>query len=380
MLLLEICFWLSVGVVIYIYLGYPLVARLLAGLKRSDSQCSGGGTPSVTVLIAAFNEEDKIGETVRNKLEQEYPPELLDVVVVSDASEDNTDQIVSSFDERVTLIRQEQRAGKTAALNLGMQNARGEIIVFADANSIFSTQAIRHLATKFADPEVGYVTGRMVYVSSEGSLIGDGCTAYMRYENWLRTQESIIGSVIGVDGGIDAIRAELFTRMLIDQQSDFVQPLMVARKGYRVRFEPQAELREHSLSDQSSEYQMRVRVSLRALWVLWYMRDVMNLLNYRVLAWQLISHKLLRYLAWAPLLLAFFSGLALMGQSPLYTVLFVLQALFYLIGGVGLLLAGSGSSWLTIPYYFLVLNIASAHAFFKFALGEKKAIWTPRVG
>lgn len=380
MSVLLIVFWVSVCIVVYVYAGYAMAARLFAAISKPVDVGQDTSLPSVTVLIAAFNEEDVIGATVLNKLDQDYPSQLLDVVVVSDASEDDTDRIVRGLGERVTLVRQERRAGKTAALNLGIKSVGGEILVFADANSMYSKQAIRNLVSVFKDPAVGYVTGRMVYVSADGSLIGDGCSAYMRYENWLRIQESRFGSVIGVDGGIDAMRTRLFSEMLPDQQSDFVQPLMVARQGYKIGFEPAAELREQALDDQSAEYQMRVRVSLRALWVLWYMRELMNPFKYGVFAWQLVSHKLIRYLAWIPLVTALVSGVLLAAYSPAYTVLAGIQLSFYVAGGIGWARSGKGPSWLTVPYYFLVLNLASAHALFKFLSGEKRVVWAPRTG
>src|SRR5688572_7812644 len=141
--------------------------------------------PRVTVLTAAYNEARHIAATVRNKLEQDYPAHLLDVIVVSDESTDGTDEIVTRIaetDGRVRLLRQVPRQGKTAALNLAMSEVRGEIIVFSDANSLYRPDTLRKLVRNFADGRVGYVTGRMLYVNPDGSLVGDGCSAFMRYE------------------------------------------------------------------------------------------------------------------------------------------------------------------------------------------------------
>jgi cellulose synthase/poly-beta-1,6-N-acetylglucosamine synthase-like glycosyltransferase len=380
MMLLESLFWISVVLVGYVYVGYPLVAWLLARLVgRPVARAS--FTPPVTVLTAAFNEAGHIEETVTNKLKQDYPEELLEVIVVSDGSTDGTDEIVAALGPRVTLIRQEPRAGKTAALNLAVGAARGDILVFSDANSIYAPDAIRRLAANFADPSVGYVTGKMVYVNGDRSLIGDGCSAYMKYENWLRAQESRLAAVIGVDGGIDAIRRQHYRPMQAHQLSDFVLPLAVAADGYRVVYEPAALLYESSLHHHRDEYRMRVRVSLRALWALWDMRRLMNPFRHGMLAFQLISHKLLRYLSFVPLLLALLTSIGLAGSGAHFQVAIILQGLVILLAVVGWTRrAARGPALISLPYYFLLVNIAAAHAVLRFLRGERQATWAPRTG
>src|SRR5262249_53320633 len=148
----------------------------------------------------------------------------------------------------------------------------------------------RNLVAPFADPNVGYVTGRMHYVDASGSVIGDGCTAYMRYENWLRAQETLIGSIVCVDGGVDAVRRALCEPMRPDQLPDLVLPLAVVRQHRRVVFAQQAILEEEALSDASAEYRMRVRVALRAFWALLDQRALLNPLRYPLFGWQLLSH------------------------------------------------------------------------------------------
>jgi len=172
---------------------------------------------------------------------------------------------------------------------------------FADANSLYRPDAIAKLVRNFADPQVGYVTGSMRYVSADGSMVGDGCSAYMRYENALRLAETRLGSIVGVDGGVDAIRRNLYQPMRADQLPDFVAPLSVAEQGFRVIYEPDAVLTEETLSVQSQEYRMRVRVALRAFWALWDKRTLLNPFRFGLYAWQLWSHKLLRYLSFVPL-------------------------------------------------------------------------------
>jgi cellulose synthase/poly-beta-1,6-N-acetylglucosamine synthase-like glycosyltransferase len=336
--------------------------------------------PSVTVVIAAHNEAGSIEQTVRNKLEQDYPREKLNVIVVSDESSDGTDRIVSGIGARVRLIRQEPRQGKTAAINLAVKAVDAELIVFSDANSMYAPDAVRKLAQNFADPSVGYVTGKMIYVNEDGSIVGDGCSAYMRYENFLREQETLVGSVVGVDGGIDAVRRALFREMRPDQQPDFVLPLSIVGSTSRVVYEAEALLRENSLSEHSQEYRMRVRVALRALWALWDMRYLLNPLRYGIRSLQILSHKVLRYLAFIPMAAAFAANVWLAPAHVVYAALLCLQAACYLGAALGWVMGDRGGRLLSIPYYFLLLNVSAGHAALLFLKGERRALWTPRVG
>jgi cellulose synthase/poly-beta-1,6-N-acetylglucosamine synthase-like glycosyltransferase len=380
MLLVQYLFWISTFLVAYVYVGYPVMAWGLARIIGRPTLASPVQL-NVTVLIAAYNEASHIEETVRNKLAQQYPEELLEIIVVSDGSTDGTDEIVRDMGSRVRLIRQEPRAGKTAALNLAIQQARGDIVVFSDANSMYSPDAIGRLVSNFADPTVGYVTGKMVYVNTDGSLIGDGCSGYMKYENWLRRQETRLASVIGVDGGIDAVRKSLYRPMRPDQLPDFVLPLSVAEQGYRVVYEADALLQEASLSRQDEEYRMRVRVSLRALWALWDMRRLMNPFRHGLLSFQLVSHKVLRYMSFVPLMVLFASSVVLAPKGGIYLVALVLQLAALTLAVIGWTRRSRHSpTVVAFPYYFSLLNIAVAHAALRFVRGDRQVTWTPRAG
>jgi cellulose synthase/poly-beta-1,6-N-acetylglucosamine synthase-like glycosyltransferase len=339
--------------------------------------------PSVTILISAYNEEEAIGATILNKLALDYSRDKLEVLVISDGSTDRTDDVVRGVSNRnVRLLRQEPRAGKTSALNMAVPLALGEIIVFSDANSIYAPDALRKLVANFTDPEVGYVTGRMIYANPDGTTIGEGCSAYMRYENWLRETETRLGSVVGVDGGIDAMRKDIYRPMNPDQLPDFVQPLKVVEQGYRVVYEPRALLWESSLMEAGDEYRMRVRVSLRAFWALFDMRKLLAPWHDPLFSWQLWSHKVLRYLCFLFLIVAYASNALLIRKSYFYQTLFVMQNVAYVVAIVTPILERNGirSRVFTFTRYFLLLNVAAAHALVKFILGKKQVIWTPRKG
>lgn len=381
-MLIEFLFWFSMLMIVYIYIGYPFCAFLLSKIFNKQVNV-GPFQPEVSILIAAYNEDTCIGETIRNKLQLDYPKDKLEIIVVSDESSDGTDEIVQQFShEKVVLIRQEPRAGKTAALNMAVPHAKGQILVFSDANSIYAVDALQHLVECFTDEQVGYVTGKMIYTNPDGSIIGDGCSAYMKYENMLRSIETSLGSVVGVDGGIDAMRKELYSFLRPDQLPDFVQPLKVVEKGFRVIYAPEAFLQEGVLKDAGDEYRMRVRVSLRAFWALKDMQILLKGAAGFLFTWQLWSHKVLRYLCFLFLIILFVTSLLLFNSHWIYTVLLFVQVLGYASILISPWLDSNNRKYMLINFsrYFIILNMASAHAFYKFMRGEKKILWNPRQG
>ncbi len=369
--------------IFYTYLGYPIMLCLLAILRRKSAHKQ-PAQPFVSVVIAAYNEAECIRETVKNKLSCVYPSHKREILVVSDSSDDGTDQIVKQLGHaEVKLIRQEPRQGKTAALNRAVKLAKGEIIVFSDANSLCGRDALRHLASNFADPTVGYVTGKLSYANPDGSGVADGCGAYMRYENLLRTLETRCGSIVGVNGGIDAVRKSLYVEMAPDMLPDFVLPLSVVEQGYRVVFEPLAVLRENALSSSAGEFQMRVRVALRSLHAMWHMRRMFNPFRHGFFAFQLFSHKLLRYSVPFFLIALLALNALMVDRSGVWLAAFLGQCLFYgaaFVGRLLLRLRRSLPSVIYFPFYFVLINWATLVAWVKFFKGKKQTVWVPRTG
>jgi len=382
MFILKLLFFFFLFMLFYVYLGYPILVFLFSIIKNTKVK-KGAHKAHVTILIAAYNEEASIESTLKNKLALDYPKEKLEIIVISDGSTDKTDEIIKQYKRQgVRLLRQEPRAGKTSALNTAVPKAKGNILVFSDANSLYATDALNKLVQNFSDPNVGYVTGKMLYTNSDGTTIGDGCTNYMKYENLLRHFETKLGSIVGVDGGIDAVRKALYQPMNPDQLPDFVLPLKVVEQGYRVVYEPEAILKEASLKSSKDEYKMRVRVSLRALWALWDMRHLIAIKAPKLFAWELFSHKWLRYLSFIFLIGLYLSNLYLWNQGLYFKILFLLQNIFYISALCSLILENRGqrSRILYLPYYFNLINLAAAHAFIKFLLRQKQVMWTPRKG
>lgn len=375
----RICFWLSIFVIIYPSIIYPSLVFLLGLVRpRTVKRCS--WLPFVTVLIPAYNEAQHIAATIQNKLNQDYPRDRLEIIVISDGSTDGTDDIVREFSSpNVRLIRRERRQGKAAALNEAVRCARGEILVFSDANSLFAPDAIRRMMENFGDPEVGYVTGNLAYEVRSAGIAGKGCSAYMKYENALRTLETQVGSIIGVNGGVDAIRRELYSDVPRHLITDFVLPLYVIGTKHRVVYDERVHASEVANTELGSEFRMRIRVGLRALQGITYMRRLCNPVNYPWAAFSLISHKLSRYFCFLFLLIAFLTNLMLV-TSPGYARLFIAQTLTYLLALIGLRKGMLFRKLTLIPAYLLMTNMAFAVAAIRFLQGETMATWEPRAG
>ena len=377
----EVVFWGAVFLSIYSYVIYPPLVGLI-GLLRPRPVRRAAWTPKVTVLIPAYNEADSIAATILNKLEQDYPADRLQVIVVSDGSTDGTDDIVRGFSARgVQLIRREPREGKAAALNEAVRHARGEIVVFSDANSLFARDAIRRIVENFSDPDVGYVTGNLHFTAPRDSASASGSRAYMAYENILRRFETAAGSVIGVNGGVDAIRRELYVDIPRELITDFVLPLHVIAGRHRVVYDARAQSRETANSELGAEFRMRVRVALRALQGLVYMRRLFNPVRYPLAAFSLISHKALRYMTFLFLPVALIANVIL-AAAPFYQMMLSMQLLAYALAVIGLRknLPGLVRRITTVPTYFLVSNLAFTLAVVRFLRGETMATWRPRAG
>lgn len=367
--------------ILYPVIIYPLLVCLL-GLIWPRPVKHSSWLPSVTVLIPAHNEAKDIASTIRNKLEQDYPRDRLEIIVISDGSTDRTEEIVREFSsQNVRLIRREQREGKAAALNEGVRYAKGEILVFSDANSLFSPDTVRRLIENFADSEIGYVTGQLVYKIQSIGTAGSGCSKYMKYENTLRTLETRIGSIIGVNGGVDAIRRNLYRDIPGQLITDFVLPLHVISSKHRVVYDDRARSAEVANSELGSEFRMRVRVALRALRGITYMRRLCNPFKYPLAAFSLISHKMIRYCGFFFLTIVFLTNLVLV-SNPGYAALFIAQVTAYVLALVGWRkgLPNAVHRLTSLPSYFLATNAAFAVAAFKFLQGETMSTWQPRGG
>jgi cellulose synthase/poly-beta-1,6-N-acetylglucosamine synthase-like glycosyltransferase len=375
--MMAVLFWTLTALVVYVYAGYPLLLALVGRIRARPTQ-RGEIEPSVTLLISAFNEADVIAEKLQNSLSLDYPADRLQIVVISDCSDDNTDAIVTGFaPQRVELLRMADRGGKTLGLNAAVPRARGDIIVFSDANAMYARDVLRKLAVNFADPAVGAVVGESTYTKPEvESERTEGL--YWQYETAIKRLESQIGSVVGGDGAIYAIRRTLYEPMRADALSDFVNPLQIVRSGHRCVYEPLARSYESAAKDFQREFRRKVRIVNRAWRALMTMRSLLNPFRYGFFAIELISHKLLRWLV--PLLLVgvFATNLFLLGTAPIYMLALLAQLALYALALAGYVLRRRERmpAILSVPYYFCLVNVASALGIFEAYRGKTYATWS----
>jgi glycosyltransferase involved in cell wall biosynthesis len=376
--MIEIVFWSAATLIVYVYAGYPLLLGLVRALGGARRVAVGEHRPRLTLIVSAYNEAEIIGEKIANSLSLDYPADRLEVLVVSDCSSDATDAIVAGVsDPRVRLIRMAERGGKTLGLNAAAREARGEILVFSDANAIYLRDALVNLTRNFADAQVGAVIGESTYSAAEGGADEEE-SLYWKYEIAIKRLESAIGSVVGGDGAIYAIRKALYRPMRADALSDFVNPLQIVRGGHRCVYEPAARSVEKAAGDFDREFRRKVRIVNRAWRAMMSMKDLLNPLRHGLFAFEIISHKLLRWLVPLFMALALGANFALAGSGWFYAATLTVQLAVYLLVAVAYPLRQKVQlpRLLAVPFYFVMVNIASARGIVEAYLGKTYTTWT----
>ena len=376
---LEFVFWVAVIAILYTYLGYPLLLVVLNRF-RSRPVKKADFLPSVTVIITAYNEERDLPAKLQNTLSLNYDPQRLQVIVASDCSTDRTDEIVKSFaSESVVLHRQSERLGKTAAQNEAVKLARGEVILFSDATTLYEPDVLRTIVPSFADPTIGCVAGKLIYVDPHNSSVGRGARSYWGYETFLKTLESNVCSLIGASGCLYAVRRSAYVPLYNEACSDFIIATKMVEQGLRAVYEPSALCWEHTNHAAERELQMRVRVITQTYTDLWRHRAMLNPLRSGFYAIQLISHKVFRYLIPVFMILILATSAVLATGSFFYTIILAAQLFVYGVIGISWLLSKLRvtSRLVALPAYFFLANLAALLAFYKFVRGERYARWEP---
>ncbi len=377
--MLVIGFWFTFVILIYVYFGYPVITLLWGSFLNRRTQQNDNYQPSMALVISAYNEAAVIGEKVQNALQLDYPMEKLDIWVVSDASDDGTDEIVKGFKQaNVHLYRPPERKGKTYGISMVMDKIDADIVVFSDANAMYRSDALRQLAAPFADPQVGYVVGFAKYYKDSQSRAGRHEDQYWSFEVRLKIYESRLGSVVGGDGAIYAIRRELYYPLAPDDINDFVNPIHIILQGYRGIFQPAAVCYEHTADTFSKEYQRKRRIVNRSWRGLWKNAAVLNPFKTGLFAWQLISHKLLRWVGGLFVLVLFIANAFLFNSGAFYQILLFVQIGFYLLALAGYLFDSRSRKapiLLELPYYFVLVNIASLQGIVDAFRGETYTTW-----
>jgi len=336
-------------------------------------------TPTLAVVVAAYNEERGIAAKLDNLLALDYPPESLRILVASDGSTDRTDAIVRErASERVQLLRVEGRVGKTECQNRAVLACDSDIVVFTDATTRLDRAAFTALAQNFADTRVGCAAAQLVYEARNEGLTAAGGTAYWGYEVALRQAESALGSLVGVSGCLYAVRRSAYRPIDANSISDFVIAMRMQEQGLRTVFEPAALCYEDTLDRSGEELSMRVRVAIRSIAALVMERRFLNPLRHGLFAWQLLSHKALRYASPFIWVIALLTATKL-SSHPFYLFCLVAQLAVLGAGIAGFVLhaRGRGVGVLGKPYYFLLTNLASLLAVWRYVRGERVRIWNP---
>jgi cellulose synthase/poly-beta-1,6-N-acetylglucosamine synthase-like glycosyltransferase len=372
--------WSALGAILYIYIGYPVILWLVTRFYRRPVR-KGGLTPGITLLISAFNEEEAIAEKIENTLALDYPKELLEVFVISDSSTDATDSIVLSYADRgIQLLRMPERGGKTAGLNAALQRASGELILFSDANIMYRPDVVRQFVANFADPEVGCVTGDSCYADQEitGAHVQE--KAYWNYERSIRTRESELGSTVGGDGAIFMIRKALFTPLPHDTINDLVIPLQIVAQGYRAVFEPKAIGLEPSAGTFRKEFRRKQRIVNRSWLGTMRTATVLNPFRVGIFAWQVWSHKVLRWLIPVFLVIGVLGCALARTGGVIYNLGLVMALITLAIAAFGSYLTttrGPAAKLCHAIYYFYLVNLASLLGIFRALTGRVDVMWSP---
>ena len=369
MITLKVLFWLFIFIVFYTYIGYGILLYILVALKRlvkgrqRKTLLADNELPQMTLMICAYNEEDIITEKMANIRQIDYPQDKLCVMWVTDGSNDNSNELLRQYPE-VTLLYTPERRGKAAAMQHGLRENKAPIVVFTDANTMLNDNALRVIAQQFVDSNVSCVAGeKRVAARTSGQTAAEGEGLYWKYESTLKRWDNELYSAMGAAGELFAVRMsdyrEAPSNALLD---DFMMSMLIVADGKRIAYTNEAYAMEYGSANMLEESKRKRRIAAGGLQSIWWLRRLMNPIKYPVVAFQFVSHRVLRWsitpfclAALLPLNIA----LAIMTGSLLYWTILILQLLFYAAAIAGWYMARKGkvAKILNIPYYFMFMNL-----------------------
>lgn len=368
-------FWSALGLLIYAFAGYPFILKGAAFFRRREASGGDGFLPAVSIVLSVYNEEAIIREKIENFLALDYPAGLLEMVVVCDQCADRTEAIIGEYlDRNVVLLVQERRQGKTLNLNRAVEVSRGEILVFTDANSMFDANAMRMLVRRFADPRLGLVSGRSVYVTPENRNVEVG-GLYRDYEEMIKEAEGRAASIVGADGAIYALRRSLYRPLSAELINDFFHPIAAVLQGYRAVSEPEAVCRETVDDSYDNELSRQTRIMAQSWLIVISYMPVLAREGKAVYLWQLSSHKVLRWLTMPLMAVLLAATIANIDGYSGFRYALAVQVSFLLLAFFGVRLK---KGFLRIPYMFTLLHLASLLGFVQFLRGARYTTWSPR--
>ena len=376
-------FWTGIGIIVYTYLGYGILLFLLVQIKRlfkkrKTPQPTDEALDEITLIVPCFNEEDYIEEKIKNCLALDYPKDKLKLLFVTDGSSDRTNDIIKRYQE-VALEFKPERKGKNAAVNRVMPLVDTPIVAFCDANTLLNPQAIYNIARHYQHDHVGAVAGEKRVLDEKGTAAGSE-GAYWKYESKLKQWDSELNTVVGAAGELFSIRTELFEPVPKDVIiEDFRLSMNIAKKGYKVVYEPDAYAMETASASIEEEHKRKVRISAGGLREVGYFIGLLNFFKYGWLSFQYVSHRMFRWTL-APLFLPIVfvtNAILITTGNQLYIILFALQVLFYLLAFLGHLLRNIDIKFkaLFIPYYFVFMNLSVYQGLFRLIKGRQSVVW-----
>ena len=385
MLAVKILFWFCLFVVFYAYIGYAIILFMLVSLKRflhvkTDLQTESSFEPELTLLIAAYNEKEVIDRKIENSRQLDYPVDKLHIVWITDGSDDGTPELIRNY-AGMTVWHEPKRNGKIGAINRGMQLVTTPIVVFSDANTMLGKDAVRRIVRLFSRPDVGCVSGeKRIFQRNKDGAAGAGEGIYWKYESALKKWDAELFSVVGAAGELFAIRTDLFDDVEPDTLlDDFVISLRIAQKGYTIQYDPDAYAIEYASTNVAEELKRKVRISAGGIQAVVRLRSLLNIFKYGTLAFQYLSHRVLRWtLAPLCLLLLIPFNFSLAVSVPgFYRLLFGLQLIFYSLALLGWYFENRSVKvkLLFVPYYFFIMNLSVFLGFFRYLKKSQSVNW-----
>jgi cellulose synthase/poly-beta-1,6-N-acetylglucosamine synthase-like glycosyltransferase len=381
---LEVIFIVLAAIIFYTYLGYGIVLFLMVRIKRvfkkkSIKVLSNEDLPHITLLVAAFNEQDYVTKKVENSKKLIYPSDKLHLMWCTDGSDDQTTEMLKQFPE-VEVLHRPERRGKIAAMNRAMQFVKTPIVVFSDANTMLGEESIMKIAQMFSDPKVGCVSGeKRIFNAEEEAASAAGEGIYWKYESALKRWDAELYSAVGAAGELFAIRTELYNEVEADTLlDDFIISLRVAMRGYKIDYDPDAYAIETASANVKEELKRKIRISAGGIQSVVRLYPLLNIFKYGLLSFQYISHRVLRWtLTPLSLLLLLIVNALLVTSSGFFAIVMLLQILFYVFALTGWILENKKMKVkiLFIPYYFFIMNYAVYMGFARYLKKSQSVNW-----
>jgi cellulose synthase/poly-beta-1,6-N-acetylglucosamine synthase-like glycosyltransferase len=387
-MILELLFWIFLFILVYTYIGYPLILYIIIRIRKfffaENENRNPEYEPEVCLFVTAYNEKDFVRQKVENSFQLDYPDKKVQHLWITDGSDDGTPEILRQF-EHTEVYHEPERNGKMHAMNRGMQFVKAPIVIFSDTNTLLNQMAIREIVSCFSNPITGCVAGEKRIVENAADVAaaaGEGY--YWKFESWVKKMDAELNSAVGAVGELFAIRRELFEEVEPDTiLDDFIISLRIAQKGFKIEYTPNAYAEESASMNVKEELKRKIRIAAGGMQSLFRLKSLLNPFRHGILSWQYFSHKVLRWtLAPVSLFLLFVLNVAILlhngfFHSQFFIVFFYLQLLGYLLAFVGWAFENRKLriKLLFIPYYFLAINYAAIQGMGRYFSGKQSVRW-----